>query len=91
MGANVKKEYSAPLPTVWETALVVLEDLKVEYEIRDYDYSHGRIDGEMVDGKKMVMKFGQESENLTEVAIRIRPSDNRKTAESIHDRISAEL
>ena len=91
MGGKVEREYSAPLPVVRKTVLVILEDYQVETEVNEYDSSTEMIRGEMYDGKKITIRLKQESSNITAVAIRISPMGNKDISESIHDRIALEL
>lgn len=85
---NLKRDYLGPMPKVWEATVAAMDDLKVASKVREKDYFGGLVKGIMHDGTQVTIKLKRQSENSTEVAVRIGVFGDRGKSEIIHDKIA---
>jgi hypothetical protein len=87
---NLKTTYDVALPQAWESTRLALDQVGMKPDVDQHDAFSGVLKGTMADGREFYVAVRKVDDTRTEVGIRIGLGD-RKTAQSIHERIAANL
>jgi len=85
---NLKRDYLGPMPAVWQATLVAMDELNVAANVEEKDHFGGLVKGVMHDGTEIRVKLTRQSENSTEVAVRVGIFGDRDKSEIIHNKIA---
>jgi hypothetical protein len=88
---NLKRNYEAALPRVWDASVAAMADLELKPSVEQHDAFTGMLRGRLADGREFTVKLARVADRETEVSVRVEILGDRKVSESIHDRIAAHL
>jgi hypothetical protein len=88
---ELERDYHVPIARVWQATLQAVEELNLSIESKEHDAFYGKIKGTMADGTDFKIELKRESENLTNVGVRIGAFGDKTKSEAIHDKIHSNL
>lgn len=91
---DLQREYEAPLEPSHAASVRAVEGLGVTPEVAAFDFQTGRVAGRLGDGRPFAVSLETRGETRTLISVRVGELEgeaNRAAAQTIHERIHAEL